>query len=351
MNIQAVTTKNETDYKSVLDSSSNSTFFHSLAYRDQIESLTGATSKYYIGYTDHEPTGILPLFVTQNDEHGNILNSLPFYGSHGGAIIQDSVNDLESHRLKGELLSKAEDVAEKENCTFSTIINTPYEEESVYQRALNYDYTDVRIGQIKYLPESNEEETLLYDVEKRCRTAIRKAEKEGVTVFDATSDDQVRERLISEHQNHMESIGGKAKPEEFFRNLEHFYEPREEFKIYAAEYEGEIAGLLLLFYFQDTIEYFTPVTIPEYRDIYPMNYLIYEAMCDGIDEGYQRWNFGGTWTTQDGVYKFKKSFQPREQEYHYYINQHEEAENLLSLSKEQIDQEYPWFYVVPYDKL
>ncbi|WP_136717998.1 lipid II:glycine glycyltransferase FemX [Halorientalis salina] len=351
MEIEQVVADNESDYESVLDTAANSTFFHSLAYRDHLQLVMRDEPKYFIAYEDSRPVGALPTFVTRNDEYGNVLNSLPFFGSHGGVLVSSEIDQETRSTARSELLSTIKSVAREENCVFSTVITSPFEEDTIYQEELDPDYTDSRIGQIKPLPQSADEETLLYDVEKRCRTAIRKAKKEGVDVTERTCDERIRELLITEHTKHMEAVGGTPKPPAFFRELESHFSPNDDFKVYVAEYDNEVVGLLLLFYHQQTIEYFTPVTISEYRDVYPMNYLIYQAMRDGIREGYDTWNFGGTWTTQDGVYKFKRSFEPIETEYYYFVNQYEDVSELTSLSPDEVVNEYPWFYVLPFDEL
>ena len=90
-------------------------------------------------------------------------------------------------------------------------------------------------------------------------------------------------------------------------------------KIFIAEKEGiKIAGLLL-FYFNKSIEYFTPVIVNEFRSLQPLSLLIFEAMKDGISRNYEFWNWGGTWLTQDGVYRFKKMWGSEDLKYFYYV--------------------------------
>jgi len=71
----------------------------------------------------------------------------------------------------------------------------------------------------------------------------------------------------------------------------------------------EVMPQHLLFYYGKTIEYFTPVFRNEYRSYQPMSLLIYQAMVDGAKAGYERWNWGGTWENQEGVYRFKSKME------------------------------------------
>lgn len=339
------------DYESVLAAAESDLFFHSPAYHNHLLSVVDAETRYLIAYDDDDPVGALPAFIQRNDRYGDVLNSLPFYGSHGGVLTVAKLDDVECRATERTLLSALTDLARQEDCVLSTVIQ-PFEASAeAYEEALEPDYRDVRIGQVKTLPKNADEESLIYDVTKRCRTAIRKARKKGVSISRASSDPMVRKRLIKEHQAHMTVVGGTPKPDAFFNHLEQFYEPDEDFRIYLAEYEGGVAGIMLVFYYEEWVEYYTPVTVPKYRDVYPMNLLIFTGMRDAIREGRRRWNFGGTWTSQDGVYNFKRSFIPVDVRYRYFVNAYKGASTVLSATPEDLRVEYPWFYVVPYEEL
>ena len=75
---------------------------------------------------------------------------------------------------------------------------------------------------------------------------------------------------------------------------------------------------LLVFYFNKTVEYFTPVIDESYRSTQSLALVIYEAMRDSIFNGFSNWNWGGTWLTQGGVYDFKKRWGTTEYRYYYF---------------------------------
>ena len=75
-----------------------------------------------------------------------------------------------------------------------------------------------------------------------------------------------------------------------------------------AEYENKVIAALLVFLYNQPAEYYTPVILNEYRPLQPMSGLIYQAMQEAITCGMKWWNWGGTWKSQDGVYRFKKSW-------------------------------------------
>ena len=72
-------------------------------------------------------------------------------------------------------------------------------------------------------------------------------------------------------------------------------------------------------------------------------------MTDAAARGFTRWNWGGTWLTQEGVYRFKKKWGARERRYHYYVTINDRT--FLQRSAADLSAGYPWYYTVPYGSL
>jgi hypothetical protein len=327
--------------------------FHSLEWRELLDRmLDSARPRYLLAVEDDAVLGVLPTLVHKNDRFGNVLNSLPFFGSHGGAVVRSDLPPSKRRTVKATLLSYLQStLVEEEDCVLSTVITTPFEtDHDVYEQELSSEFRDYRIGQIKEFTDESHDD-LLYDIEKRCRTAIRKANKAGVTVRKSDDVSAHMEQLREGHFEHMESIDGYAKPSSFFEEVPRVFERNSEFDLYVAEYEDQTVCLVLLCYFGDFVEYLLPVTDPEYRSKYPTNLLIYEAMRDAIDRGFRYWNFGGTWVSQGGVYRFKRSFEPDDIEYDYHVSVHGDVDPILTSSPAELRHEYEYCYVVPFDEL
>ena len=115
---------------------------------------------------------------------------------------------------------------------------------------------------------------------------------------------------------------------------------------------GRFNLTILVFYFKDTVEYFTPAFDFEYRAEQATSFLIYEAMKKSIKSGFKYWNFGGTTIpSQMQVAYFKKSWGSYEYPYYYYIIKHQNIESILSLDEQEIARLYKWFYVIPFEEL
>lgn len=71
-------------------------------------------------------------------------------------------------------------------------------------------------------------------------------------------------------------------------------------------------------------------------------------MQDAIKNGYKNWNWGGTWATQDGVYRFKKRWGTEDLNYYYYTKLNYDVKQL---SKIELNNSYEYFYTVPFGEI
>ena len=114
--------------------------------------------------------------------------------------------------------------------------------------------------------------------------------------------------------------------------------------------EGEPVSGLLLFYYNGTVEYFTPVIKPEHRNTQALALVIYEAMADAIsNKQCNNWNWGGTWLSQGGVYDFKKRWGTTDYPYYYYTKVFNDG--VRSSSKEDLLKDYQGFFVLPFREI
>lgn len=336
----------DAEYERFILQDRHTLFYASCAYRNLLKSYLQAES-FYLGAVDAagKLAAVLPAFLKRNERYGNILNSLPFYGSNGGVI--EHQGDLS---IKKGMLAFFDQVARVQNCVSTTIITSPFDKQSdFYNQNATFDFMDQRIGQITSLPEKSENvaESLMKIFSDPRPRNIKKAIKSGIQVR-WSQDTSDLDFLFQVHQDNIKAIGGIAKEKEFFEKIG-ISIPQENYRIYVAELEGIPVAALLLFYYNKTVEYYTPTIIEAYRSIQPLSLLIYQAMQDAILDRYTHWNWGGTWLTQDGVYDFKKRWGTSDLPYYYFTKLYDEK--LRTLTREQLLSEYPNFYVMPFNKL
>lgn len=336
LNIKILDKNRYTEYEEFLLLNENSLFYHSTKYKDFLEDLLKCESHYLLVYDNSKIVAALPLMI-KNGSLGKIINSLPYYGSNGG-VLGDNLTMKTIELIKNEL--------EKLDYASLTLVSSP-----TYNNVnqLSSEITDQRISQITRLdPNSNDKEAyILSIIEGATRRNLNKSKHFGIAVY--VKNNQALPVLEKIHKENMAVIGGKAKSKNFFDKVPKHFREGIDYKVYVAQKESAYIAALLIFYFNKTVEYFTPVIDHHYRDQQPLAAIIFEAMKDAMDEGYQFWNWGGTWVTQKGVYQFKKKWGAVENIYNY--STHLKNEKILSENRETLMQEYEGFYTYNFSNI
>ncbi|MCO4783735.1 MAG: peptidoglycan bridge formation glycyltransferase FemA/FemB family protein [Candidatus Cloacimonetes bacterium] len=317
-------------YESFLEKVEGSLFYHSSRYKELLESLLDVKSTYQLVLDQNGEIQAVCPFMVKHGTYGPVLNSLPFYGSNGGILAKtdEAYNFLEYNYIK---LAK--------NFVSSCYISNPL----IEKETIINDYMEKRISQWTDLGSKDQ---IWSSYSSSAKRNVRKALKSKVQVQVSNHDFKF---LYDVHLANMTTIGGLAKSREFFSLVPQKFNEDKDFKVFIATVNDTKIAALLLFYHKDTVEYFTPVTNLDFRSFQPMALIIYQAMMDACDRGFKKWNWGGTWLTQDGVYKFKKNFGAHDLSYYYYIKINDER--LCKLTKQDLLDEYPNFFVLPFDKL
>jgi hypothetical protein len=328
-------TEDEAQYTRFLAACPGSTVYHSLAYRDLLVAMLAPNVEYVLAWRGREIVGLLPL-MGKAGPAGTVLNSLPFFGSHGDILAVDE-------EARGALVTWFLDRLQKQDVAAATIIANPFAPASASNWS-DSSSSDERISQWTPLPEGpNAHSTLLEMIDGSARRNVRKAETAGVTVREEPT---AFEFLEDTHRLNMAEIGGRPKPASFFTAIPQVLRPKHDYRLYVAEQAGEPVAAVLLFYFGQFVEYITPVTRPGSRELQPTAAILYRAMCDAIDEGRRIWNWGGTWLTQDGVYRFKRKWGAHETRYRY--TTFVRSPELLRMTQEALVMHYPFFYAFPF---
>ena len=324
-----------------LISNPNSLIYHNSNYINLISRHLGANWYWLIAKRQNSIVGVLP-FLSKEGPIGEIYNSLAYYGSNGG-IIDNSDDDV-----KKFLLNEYYTVALKRKIACMSLITNPLlGDYKFYEENASFNYKDNRIGQITTLELNSGVNDIMEVFDNPRPRNIRRAIKEGVKVERTQSQDAIN-FLYNTHKVEMEAKGGSAKKYEFFKLISSNLR-QNQWNIYIAKLGDKPIAALLLLYFNRTVEYFTPAIIYQYRNTQASTLIIYEAMKDAINNGFSNWNWGGTWSSQKGVYDFKKKWNAKNFPYFYYIKLFNS--DLLDKSTEYLQKNYYGFYTVPFSKL
>lgn len=325
-------------YEAFLMARSESLLYQSWRYQSLLLDLLGCRQQTLIVLDSHDNVlAALPL-MAMDGPMGTVLNSLPFYGSNGALIGDDQA-------AVAELLIAYRKMVQASGMAASTLIENPLAPGGA--DGLAYDLTDDRIGQLTPLPPAADHKAILMkSFHYKTRNMVRKAQKLGVEVI---VDNDAIPFLLSVHEENMHEIGGLAKSKRFFDALPHYFRPDQDYRLYVANLKDEPIAAVLVFFYNRTAEYYTPVVRKEYRDSQALSAAIFHAMCDAASQGYAWWNWGGTWLSQDGVYRFKSRWGTQDLPYRYFTSVHNP--NILKADPAELLAAYPSFFTVPFSAL
>lgn len=338
MNVVELDKTRDDAYRMFLDKRDDALVYHSLEYRNLLSAVTTGRARYF-GCEDESGKlhGVLPMFQVEGC-YGTVLNSLPYYGSHGG-ILADGLD------ARAALVAHYNELVRQQSIAASTIIANPFNDDDLQDVA--HDHVDIRIGQMSRIDvEVDHENELMRRYDTKTRNMIRKAEKVGVTVSSGISymDDL---RLI--HEENMIALGGTAKTPKFFAAVSEIFVPTGKCKVYAGVVDGKIAAALLVLFHGKIVEYFTPAVRKEYRNTQALSLVICRAMVDASRDGFLWWNWGGTWSSQSTLHLFKSRWGTQERRYVYRTKVNNNA--LRSAAAAELLREYPLTYVLPFGAL
>jgi len=341
--IKSLNEVNSSLYVNYLSRNKNSLIYYSLAYKKLLENLLGATSNYYLALEGGIVKGVMPT-MSLDGKFGRVINSLPFYGSHGGPLADTP--DI-YRQLINYFISKTQD---KDMCVAS-YISHPFIQADIEEDVnKKIELADYRIWQMTPLlasiDKSESQNLILSSIDSSARRNIKKSAKEGISV---SEENDMLEFVYESHVEGMNEIGGNSKSHDFFEYLPLYFTAGSDYRIYVARKDGIPIAALLLLYYGEFVEYFVPVTRVLYRNSQPMAALLIQSMTEAANLGFKWWNWGGTWATQTGVYRFKKKWGAEEgrYDYHIYLNN----SDILCASSDELLKAYPNFYTVPFNML
>jgi hypothetical protein len=317
--------------------------YHTRKYLEMLREVTGDVLCVLLAWEGGELVGVLPTLVSPDRGSGSVLNSLPFFGSHGGILASQA----HSEEVFRGLLSHLDQIIHDHKCVAATFVLTPFERNlPLYRTIWKPTCEDSRIGQIVMLPTSASHLMSQFSVKRR--NNVRRSMKAGAEVI-ANSDPEGVRWLRQMHETGIRSKGGITKPASFFAWCQREAQVSDFCTFRFVTVGDRLAAGAILFQFREYVEYYLSAIDPDFSKFNPLVLLIHRAMCDGIEAGKRYFSFGGTWTTQVGLYRFKNQFGAQDFPYQYLVKIYNPS--ILSMSKTGIVEAFPFFYVVPFSQL
>ncbi|MEI8394543.1 MAG: GNAT family N-acetyltransferase [Rhodospirillaceae bacterium] len=314
--------------------------YHSPIFSHFLKACVGGEPAMWLAERNGELQGVLPWFTKRHPDFGAVINSLPWYGSHGGCLAADD-------DARAALLDIFRNEAAAPDVLSATLILSPYEQDrlELYDRILSPTVLDHRLGQISSLPAAGTdlEQRLECMISQKTRNLVRKSLKQGFTEV-VTDDDDAWRFLHRTHVENMSAVGGRAKPFDHFEALQATLPDR---RLSLAVLDGEPVAALLLLHFHRTVEYIAPVIRVEHRSRQPLSFLIWQAMIDAVNRNFAWWNWGGTWVEQTSLHHFKAGWGGVDHPYTYLVIASNNGIHRLEQGGDEVFAAFPYYYIYP----
>jgi hypothetical protein len=336
--------KDKIDFKNYEDFITHiprSTFTSSSNHIKLLEKILNLEPKYVIVEKDNEIKGIMPFFEKKNDL-GLVINSLPFFGSHGGLIS----NDYEIDKM---LISKFNEYANENDVLSSVVISNPFvKNNTIYENYLNHNHVEKRFTQCTVLENENSE-SMWKKFEKRTRWTIRKCEKNLIHVYKSPITSELSSNFYEIYKIGMKIKKGRLKPSNFFEHVKNNFIFDKDYAVFVAEKNSLPIAYLLVFYHYPFAEYYMPAFDKNYSNYNATSMLIWKSIEDSLSKKLKFYNFGGTLIDQHSLYLFKRNWGSSDFYYNYYINAN--LERIKSVELDNLKSMYENFYVFSFSQL
>ena len=333
MLITALSKEHEDDYSYFVSKHPKSLIYYTLKYRELLMNLLKCKEEYYILIDDKKIRAVLPILF-KDGKYGRVYNSLAYFGSNGSILAENEI-------YYNKLLEKYNDVIE--TSAASTYVENPLD---IHEKKPNYHFISQRVCQFNKFEIDMDMDNLSLLFTSNKRNDIRKAIKNNIHV-EIDNSQESKDFLYETHVQNMQAIKGKPKDKLCFDLIFECFEERKEYNIFIAKKDDQIIASLLVLYFNDKTEYYTPVVSVESRSLQPLAIIIYESMKYSFENGKMLWNWGGNGISLSSVYDFKKRWNATDFLYNYYIKFNNK--DLLNLRSSEIMDEYNGFFVIPFN--
>lgn len=328
------------EYENFLHSLIHSPFTLSSKHISFLENILDLPSLFFTARENTKLVGVFPFFE-KNSIHGKVINSLPFFGSHGGVLS----NNFE---IKKQLLTFLNNYISENDVLSSVIITNPFNQEnSVYENFFNYNFVEQRFTQCINL-KNETTESIFQNLEKRVRWTIRKCEKNNLIAQITDLDDKISSDFYECYKIGMEIKKGRLKPPTFFNYVQSNFETSD-FDIFIAYKDNLPISYLFILYYGLFAEYYMPAFKKEWSNLQGTSMLIWESIKHSIENNIQFYNFGGTLANQKDLYLFKRGWNSTNYNYNYYISA--DIDRLKTINVNDIQKYYEYFYVISFDEL
>ena len=321
MHTVCTTTPDREELRSIVDACSVAMVYSTQEYARVLECCVGGIPHWIIAYDGKIPVGMLPFLLQYSPDHGRVINSLPFHGTHGGCIVCDHAPQEMTRRLLLQGFMKTVRACHDLLSATISISFVEHDHALLYHSVVLPDTTDIRCAQVCTLPcASSLENALAEHTVAECIMArhkaarmVRKALRQNFVIRREESD-EAWNALYTWQVEGAQRQGAKAKSQEQLFAFRNILRP-EQRALWCAYLNGQCVAALLLTLHKPWVHYAIPAFDRQYSSQQPITALIYHAMCHYAGQDFAQWSFGGT--PKESLHRFKASWGAEDVPYAY----------------------------------
>lgn len=267
----------------------------------------GDGNPYLIYYSGDKMRLCYPVFksdISQSSEFAKVLEKGRYYDiatpyGYGGPLVRR--------------------YSESEMRSFFSMLKTHADEYGVISQFIRFhplfgnekffaNYCDLRRIKKTVFIDTADQETVLANLESRCRGAIQKARQSGIKVRIDNSDHAKAEfvRLYLETMNRLGTMPYYFFNDDFFNDL--FLNMAGQYNLFCAVLDEKIISAAVILNCNQNMHYHLSGWDGAFYQFSPNNLLLYTAASWGAENGYKKFHLGGGIEEDDSLFQFKKSF-------------------------------------------
>ncbi len=294
--VEDLSPDNEKDWESLVEGSTQGSFFHTLRWKRVVERSFGYRSRYFLVYEDENPVALCPLFESSIKRWGALV-SLPV-GDIEHLIMPTPLNQ-EVSRL---ILKKSIEVAKESRLSYVILYNRSKEARDsilatcplVSKKAVEYPAPKVPILDLEeHSPQDIWDN--VFNSKKSQRKYINRFEQAGFEIKETRSKEDL-DTFYKYYLDNVNFIQGKPVDRSHIDNIFEEYS-HDGVRLTLLQKDGEVAGGLFCFLYppQKTM-YLRHMALNRSlpSTYHPPYALFWEAVNYAYDHGYKRVCFGST---------------------------------------------------------
>jgi len=289
LKVEYLSDENEDEWNKFVDNHPESTFYHTLKWKDLLEKSFDFEAKYMLIRTQEgELVGICPFFITKNLRFFRIINSIPKSDCGGPLILDEHTNNVSDTII--------ENLKNMDGLVYAQVRFSDNNISKYFQQ--DNSSVDTRHGTMVLDLKEKPVDFIwnkIFTNKKGQRKFIRRFDGENFQITESQNKEDI-EKFYGLYYNNINYIGGSPYPLKFFENVWALLYPEHFNILFAENHEKCIGSLAFFINKKKSTIYLTYLGLD--RDVsntyHTSYYLYWESIKWAQNQGVRYVNFGST---------------------------------------------------------